>query len=709
MTRLICEACDHGYAPTAPSCPWCGAGAFLAHELSTDSIVDTECLPDYWLARFSTGESFPAFSGHPLDVAGLVRALSRYRIVTFNGGHYDNPMLAFAVAGFTVEQLREASDAIILEKLQPWDVLRRYGVAPLDWVDTIDLFDMAPGQSSLKAYGGKMHSRKLQDLPYSPNEPLGHWGKRFVTFDYCGNDLVVTSDLLATFPTQIKLREDMSAEFGVDLRSKSDAQIAEAVMKSILPFKVERPYIAPGSQFHYRPPAWLTFQTPYLADVARRMASLPFAITQTGGVSPAYENRLVDWGKDQQRLDPHGQWVKRPAGWTHETVRVGATEYTVGIGGLHSNEAVRCLRTDDARVLRDSDVRGYYPSIMIQLALYPPQIGPVFCEIFAGWKIIRDQQKAISDDKTQPADVRARAKKQANSRKTLGNGTFGKLGSMWSIFYAPAEMIQVTVTGQLALLMLIEMLELAGVSVVSANTDGIVTHCPRGSEWIRDACLAWWEATTGFELEHAEYRMLASRDVNSYIAIRDDGEVKLKGEYAPPEPGPSGWPNPSGQVCVDAVVAWLKYNGTLTARAHLRQTIEACHDVRRFVYVYAVRGGGSYCPDGALPTTTTQKAMREVVGGADVAHMPKDALIAAYDAARVRETTRREYLGKVVRWYFAAGSQACIVTPAGGRVARTQGCRPLMTLPDDYAVPADLDREWYVQEAESILRGIGAV
>lgn len=695
--RLICESCDHGYAPTAPSCPWCGASATLAHASNVDSIVDTECLPDYWLARFSTGESFPAFAGHPLDVAGLVRALSRYRIVTFNGQHYDNPMLALAVAGFTVEQLRQASDAIIQEKLQPWDVLRRYGVAPLDWVDTIDLIDVAPGQSSLKAYGGKMHSRKLQDLPYDPCAPLEHLGRRFVTFDYCGNDLAVTADLLATFPTQIKLREDMSAEFGVDLRSKSDAQIAEAVMKTLLPFKVERPYVAPGSQFHYRPPAWLAFQTPYLADVARRMASLPFAITQTGGVSPAFENRLVDWGKDQLRLDPHGQWVKRPAGWAHEVVRIGDMGHAMGTGGLHSTETVRCLTTDTARVLRDSDVRGYYPSIMIQLGLYPQQIGPVFCEIFKGWKTLRDAQKAISEDKTQPADVRAGAKKIANSRKTLGNGTFGKLLSMWSIFFAPAEFIQVTVTGQLALLMLIEMLELSGVPVVSANTDGIVTHCTRGSEWIRDACLAWWESTTGFELEHAEYQLLASRDVNSYIAIRDDGDVKLKGEYAPPEPGPSGWPNPSGQICVDAVVAHLKH-GT-----PIRQTIAACQDVRRFVYVYAVRGGGSYCPDGALPTTTTQKVMRELCG--DI--RDKVELTAAYDAARAREAGRREYLGKVVRWYFATGSQACIVTPAGGRVARTQGCAPLMTLPDDYVVPLDLDREWYALEAESILRDIG--
>ena len=59
------------------------------------------------------------------------------------------------------------------------------------------------------------------------------------------------------------------------------------------------------------------------------------------------------------------------------------------------------------------------------------------------------------------------------------NGTFGKLGNMFSIIYSPDLLFQVTLTGQLTLLLLIERLELAGVRVVSANTDGIVIKCHR--------------------------------------------------------------------------------------------------------------------------------------------------------------------------------------------------------------------------------------
>jgi hypothetical protein len=256
-------------------------------------------------------------------------------------------------------------------------------------------------------------------------------------------------------------------------------------------------------------------------------------------------------------------------------------------------------------------------------------------------------------------------------------------------------MIQVTVTGQLALLMLIEMLELSGIQVVSANTDGIVLRTRRDMTWVRDECIKWWESITGFETERTDYIMLASRDVNSFAAVKPDRSVKLKGAYAPPEPGPSGWPNPTGQVCVDAVVAYLAH-GT-----PLHDTIHACHDVRQFVYVRQVKGGGSYLPTALPPKTTTLAAMR----ACGVTAATNDELRVAYAAHRERVLQGAQYLGKAVRWYYATGSQGCIITPAGGLVARTEGCVPLMELSD--TLPSDTDKEWYVREAVSLLADLG--
>jgi hypothetical protein len=614
------------------------------------SIIDTECYKNYWLCCFSTGEEFELFDGHPLDIAGLVKALQRYTLVTFNGNNYDMPLITLAIGGADNARLKQASDAIIVGGMKPWEIAR----VP-DWIDHIDLFDVAPGEGSLKSYAARMHSTRLQDLPVDPSALIDEPTRQQLR-DYCRNsDLPATADLLATFPTQLELRRDMGREYGIDLRSKSDAQIAEVVMKRLLPFKVERPPIPYGEQFYYRPPAWLKFINMQLLQL---MARAQFAINEKGGVTMCDE-------------------------LAGSVITVGAGQYKMGIGGLHGSVEKVTHITDDTHEISDHDVASYYPSLILRTGIYPHQIGTQFAEIYGEWYARRLAAKRAGD------------KKNANSLKTLLNGTFGKLGSPYSIFYAPSDMVQVTLTGQLALLMLIEALELAGIQVLSANTDGIVVKAPRAMAWLRDAIIAEWERATGLVTEAAFYRLFASRDVNSYVAITMDGTVKTKGAYAPPEPGPSGWPNPTGQISTDACVSYLK-DGT-----PIEQTVYACTDVRQFVHVRSVRGGGSWCPYGSLAKKATQKAMRDVVGPI----VDKVELHAAYAARLAQDATQREYLGKVVRWYYATGCEGSIVTSVANAVARAVGCRPLMTLSD--ALPDDVDHAWYIQEARSLLADLG--
>jgi hypothetical protein len=245
--------------------------------------------------------------------------------------------------------------------------------------------------------------------------------------------------------------------------------------------------------------------------------------------------------------------------------------------------------------------------------------------------------------------------------------------------------------------MLIERMELAGLRVISANTDGIVIRSRRDMQWIRDDIIRWWEQTTGFVTEESRYKLVASRDVNSYVAITTDGSVKLKGAFAPPEPGPSGWPNPTTQVCVDAVVAYLRDGVPLAA------TILSCRDVRQFVSVRKVKGGGYYAKRHLPRKGGTRAEMRRLLGDTTT---PDKELRAAYE----RELTTvapPEFLGKVVRWYYSRGSTGCIVTDVGNLVAKTEGCSPMMQLTAE--VPEDLDYEWYIREAANMLRDAGVL
>jgi hypothetical protein len=203
--------------------------------------------------------------------------------------------------------------------------------------------------------------------------------------------------------------------------------------------------------------------------------------------------------------------------------------------------------------------------------------------------------------------------------------------------------------------MLIEALDdILGIEVISANTDGVTIRCRRDTEQEALDAVKAWEKTTGFETERADYTAVYSRDVNNYIAVKTNGEVKTKGAYG------TGLPlhkNPYAQICSKAVIDYL------TVDADIAGTIGVCQDVRQFVCIRTVKGGAIH---HGVP------------------------------------------IGKVVRWYYSTAEKEAILYQVNKYlVPNTLGAKPAITLPTE--IPVDLDRAWYVKEAYSLLTDLGVV
>lgn len=585
--------------------------------------LDTEVYKDYFLVMFRDMASgvvsaFDSFPGQALDTRSIAALLQKVRIVTFNGIHFDIPLIALALKGANNAKIKAGCDAIIQQNLKSWQFERQFGIKIPQTLDHIDLIEVAPGIASLKIYGGRLHAPKIQDLPILPSASIAP-EQRPVLIEYCGNDLLTTERLYKHLLPQIELRQQMSNQYQIDLRSKSDAQIAEAVIikeaSKKLGREIERPSVPTGTAFHYKRPEFIQFRTPTMQAVVDLIDRVEFVVSDKGGIGLP---------KDLSEFD----------------IEIGAGVYRLGIGGLHSTEKSVAHRADVTTVIIDRDVASYYPAIILRNNLAPPHMGRAFTETF----------QDILDRRLEAK--RAGNKVVAESLKITVNGSFGKLGSKWSKLYAPNLLIQTTITGQLALLMLIETLEACGIPVVSANTDGVVMRCPVDAVHLMDLIVADWEYTTGFTTEATEYAAIYSRDVNNYIAIKKDGLAKLKGAYAPV----SLQKNPTNEISTEAVVKFLK-DGT-----PVRQTITGCSDVRKFVTVRQVKGGA--VKDG-------------------------------------------EYLGKAVRWYYSILGIGPIQYKVNGyTVARSDGAQPLMDLTDE--IPFDVDYDWYVAEANSILKEIGA-
>jgi hypothetical protein len=197
-------------------------------------IVDTEVYPNYFLALFkdiASGKfrSFEMYEGVELDCDALARVMRAHTTISFNGLSYDLYILAAAVKGASCAQLKALSDEMIKSKLPSWRVARDKGVQiPRPW-DHIDIIEVAPGSASLKVYGGRMHAPTMQDLPIAPDDLISP-AQRDQLRVYCKNDVNTTEMLYRKLELPIALREQMSKQYDIDLRSKSDAQMAETVI-----------------------------------------------------------------------------------------------------------------------------------------------------------------------------------------------------------------------------------------------------------------------------------------------------------------------------------------------------------------------------------------------------------------------------------------------------------------------------------------------
>lgn len=596
-------------------------------------VFDIECYENYFLISFMSVISgkviyFERTSNHTFNSHKLSWLVHAFCLVSFNGINYDVPILALALAGATPSQLKEATNQIIAFGNRPYQVLRAFGVGQLK-LDHIDLIEVAPLFASLKVYGGRLHAPKMQDLPFHPNTVLSQDQIDIVRW-YCVNDLTNTAYLHECLKGQIALREILSKEYGEDLRSHSDAQIAEAVIASevrkITGNRIKRPEVEPGKSYKYRAPAFLRFQTRLMQSVLQLVQQTDFVVSEDGNVAlPAIMKGLSNPG-----------------------ITIGGSTYCMRIGGLHSTEKKTCHFEDKDYIIRDFDVVSYYPRIILLLALFPKQLTKAFLKVY---QRIVDRRLAAK---------KAGDKLTADALKITINGAFGKLASAFSVLYSPDLLIQVTVTGQLTLLMLIEALELQGISVVSANTDGIVIKCPRKLQTAMNSIIAQWERDTGFETEETIYKGIFSRDVNNYIAVKPDNTVKLKGAYANPWADPKSTAdrlhkNPTTTIAIDAVLAFLTTGRPIT------QTVVNCRDITKFVSVRTVKGGA-------------------VKSG--------------------------EYLGKSIRWYYAQGEEGEILYASNGHsVPRSKGAKPLLVLPKE--LPTDIDYQWYVNEADRILLDVG--
>lgn len=325
-------------------------------------VFDMEVYQNYTLLFFKHVESKKVTRFElpldGLDLELLVDLITIHTLVTFNGTGYDLPLLALILRGDDSLKIKKASDRIIVQNLRWWHFEKEFNVKcfPPE-IDHIDLMEVAPLTGSLKLYAGRLNSKSLQDLPINPSAVITD-EQKIILRAYCENDCDSTIDLYNALKSELALRVEMSKTYGIDLRSKSDAQCSEAVIKkeveTITKHRLEQPGQGAGDKFHYKVPAWMTFRT---IDILPAIRTANFVVSDKGGIlmPPELKDRKIPMSKGVYRM---------------------------GIGGLHSSETKQVVKADRTHLVMDFDVTSYYPSIVLNQSLYPKHIGPVFLQVY---------------------------------------------------------------------------------------------------------------------------------------------------------------------------------------------------------------------------------------------------------------------------------------------------------------------------------------
>lgn len=212
---------------------------------------------------------------------------------------------------------------------------------------------------------------------------------------------------------------------------------------------------------------------------------------------------VLDWYRDPENHDYSKKLKTIIAGVPH----------VFAWGGIHGAKE----KSTERGWLLNIDVEAYYPSTQIEYNF--------------GY---RNMSKPENFEKIHRENINLKKEGKKVERlpfKIADNGISGQLKAKSSRLYDPLMSNAVCVNGQLMLLVLIEMVE-DHIDLIQSNTDGILVKLRNYDDYdLIDDIVHDWEKMTGMVMEFEEFERLFQKDVNNYILVDKEGNVKTKGGY----------------------------------------------------------------------------------------------------------------------------------------------------------------------------------
>ena len=341
---------------------------------------------------------------------------------------------------------------------------------------------------------------------------------------YNTNDVFIVCEMMRLYTDEVKLRYQITKSYEIDVLNSSRSNMADRLFEKFY------------SEFSGLKPFQWKGKTTQRTIMSFKRIILPFIEFKT----PELQLLLAEMKKTSVTSLGKDSFKKE--------IKLGNLVYTIATGGLHSQDIPRELRsniecidsstgelewsnfTDDSYIYVHFDITSFYPSLMINYSIAPAQVNEgCFVKLVRWLRDTRIEAKHSTEDIIDgiQKDVLAQA------LKIVINSIYGKLGFEAGDICDRLAVLNVTINGQLLIMMLCEELELNDIEVVSANTDGIVVKLYKHKKELFDKITAEWCEKTKFGADSEEYLCYVNRDINNYLIQELNGKISYKGALNP--------------------------------------------------------------------------------------------------------------------------------------------------------------------------------
>lgn len=396
--------------------------------------------------------------------------------IGYNVRDYDAWIFKAILAGFDPYKM---SEHIVTKKLKGYLFSSELNKFPLV---TYDILQINRGLKQLEGFQG--HSIYESSVDFKLKRKLT--AKEIAeVIEYCKNDVYEAMGVFLKKKSDFDVQLELINEFELPLKcmSLTQTQLTAEILQA--------------TKYDYGDDFNITFQ-PYLDRIVK------------------YKH-VVDWFRAFKTDRVLSDWEKRDIYEQSLDVVIAGCPHTFAWGGAHG----ALTKYQGTGYYLHIDVHQYYPSLVIKNNYFPRSVTAEGKRRYEMMKNESVRLKAFPE-----------LKNKRNGYKLCNNKMTGGMKDKYSKLYDPLNNNNICVGGQLAILLLIEMLE-GVVTLIQSNTDGLIVklHSLDDYELVDDICYEW-EQLTGVSLGFDPIiTTIYQKDVNNYLFIDETGKVERKGAY----------------------------------------------------------------------------------------------------------------------------------------------------------------------------------